>query len=1126
MTAEKIDILVYNELQPRRAEAQFERVVKFLENGDFFSAEVKKMNPSSYFRARLNDADRLLFAIMKYQGKRVILLLEIIYNHEYEKSRFLQGAAIDESKIAPLHSPEEIADDELKPLIYCNPDLPVFHFLDRCLSFDAAQYQLLNTPLPVIIVGSAGSGKTVLSLEKMKSLSGNILYATRSAYLANHAQRVYFAYSYDNTHQNVRFMSLNDVLANIRTPEGSELTFSEFSDWLRRNRIPGRHIDTHQLFEEISGVLTGNNVEVRHLSLEEYLALGVKQSIFPESEREIIYGLFSRLLVWMKENNRYLGNILCYDYLPLATAEYDYLFVDEVQDLTCVQLLLLLKQLRNPFNFLLSGDSNQIVHPNFFSWSAVKTLFYKGAAEVSAPEINILHANYRNSQSVTELANRILRWKVARFGSVDRESNFLVACTSALEGKTALLKDSPATRQQLNEQTAESIHYAVLVMRDEDKAAARQLFKTPLVFSVQEAKGLEYRNIIIYNFVSSSLHEFDEITGELQYEDLPEGELPYARGRDKSDHSLETYKFYVNSLYVAVTRAVENIYWLENRADHKTFSILGLKTAGQDVRLAKDRSSLDEWRQEAERLKEHGKQEQAEAIQRSLLQLQPVPWKVLARQDMPELLRNALDYQKFSRKDKQLLLNCAVAEDFDLLIGRLVDSGYVTAQKKQKALLSYQSNYLTLYNPANRKKLMSSLTLHGVDFRDPLNRTSLMLACGSGDAALITELLAQEADIELQDNYGRQAFDYLCRYIYRNEHDAGKFTSVIKPLMPPHIAVRLNGRCSKIANQGMEFLILHFMLGSMPEIIAGKTLGAAGIAVDEIVEFLHKLPDFMVPEYRRSESYISSILAEQEPKLFIQVRDGRFLPNPALELQYGGNYLAWDSLVEFRFYGDYNRGSIIPALQVYLNNSWPLEQVERYWNALNTVRNYPVDMTREYIDELTEVLQLFEQDAQMAEFCRRMIALTDDLPPLPDTLEALLKLRGKGCTDRRPLFLNYNSLAEFPEFIRKRITKAEHTLLKEHLNPEEIDIQADESTVVSVLPEEPEKADDAPPKYFINSFIRKNDRLILMQSSVNELAEMKDPENWKIVQANSDKNLGVVRPSFPAKPNRKMRRKK
>ena len=55
-------------------------------------------------------------------------------------------------------------------------------------------------------------------------------------------------------------------------------------------------------------------------------------------------------------------------------------------------------------------------------------------------------------------------------------------------GSIELLKNTPTVKTKLNSNTAVSTKYAVVVMRDEDKSEASKFFKTPLIFSVQEAK--------------------------------------------------------------------------------------------------------------------------------------------------------------------------------------------------------------------------------------------------------------------------------------------------------------------------------------------------------------------------------------------------------------------------------------------------------------------------------------------------------------------------------------------------------------------------------------------------------------------------------------------------------------
>jgi hypothetical protein len=113
--------------------------------------------------------------------------------------------------------------------------------------------------------------------------------------------------------------------------------------------------------------------------------------------------------------------------------------------------------------------------------------------------LRILHNNYRNAVNVTEVANRLLKLKHARFGSVDRESNYLVRSNAETSGTVLLLADTAPITRELNQKTRQSTRFAVAVMHPEHKPAARAHFQTPLIFSIQEAKGLEYDNIILYN---------------------------------------------------------------------------------------------------------------------------------------------------------------------------------------------------------------------------------------------------------------------------------------------------------------------------------------------------------------------------------------------------------------------------------------------------------------------------------------------------------------------------------------------------------------------------------------------------------------------------------------------------
>ena len=152
--------------------------------------------------------------------------------------------------------------------------------------------------------------------------------------------------------------------------------------------------------------------------------------------------------------------------------------------------------------------------------------------------MRVLTANFRNGLETTRVANQLLKIKQRRFGSIDRESNFLVQAVGGEAGQVALMPDKDTAKRELDRKIRQSTQFAVLVMRDEDKAEARRHFATPLLFSIHEAKGLEYENIVLYRFISDHRAEFSEIVEGVVSADLLVETLDYRRARDKSDKSL------------------------------------------------------------------------------------------------------------------------------------------------------------------------------------------------------------------------------------------------------------------------------------------------------------------------------------------------------------------------------------------------------------------------------------------------------------------------------------------------------------------------------------------------------------------------------------------------------------
>ena len=927
-------VLTYQGLGPHRLQKAMGRVRSAITDGDFRAAGIKKLAPTPYWRAKLDDKTRLLMQFVRHGGETVCLFLEIIDNHAYDKSRFLRGAPVDPDKIE--QTPDVTAADVLVPdvatpgahparLTWLHPTRDQFVLLDKPIMFDDVQEAVRLRPVPVVVLGPAGSGKTAVTLTKLREASGRVLYVTQSAYLAQSARGLYGAHDYENERQEVEFLSYREFLETIRVPIGTEVRFADFEPWFHRHRAALRGdvhgADAFALFEEFRGVL-GARPDAP-LSLDDYQALGVRRSLFPVgAARAAIHALFGRYVTWLNQSGHYDLNLVAHAWRQLAEPAYDFVVIDEVQDFTNAQLALILATLKNPKHFLLCGDAHQIVHPNFFSWAAVRALFWQDAAgeDVGSGQIAVLRANFRNTQSVTDIANRLLRIKQARFGSIDRESSFLVECASGEAGSVQLLAGKDSILRDLDARSRASVHHAVIVLRDEDKLAARERFRTPLIFSVHEVKGLEYPHVILFNLISGARADYAEICHDVSPADLTSEDLEYRRARDKSDKSLEIYKFYVNALYVAMTRAVETLVLAESDMHHPLLSLLNLKEDAGGLSGATQTSTRQEWALEARKLELQGKQEQARSIRETFLTFKPTPWQPWSETAIRALEPRALNAKDPSAKLKRALMDYALwhsqpkfIEDlaqrtnFDAAVaisprgfvdihadhlsyfdGRDRDSPVARAMKLQTGRL------LRPYSERAFKPVLAECDLYGVDHRVPCGATPLMMAARAGNLALAEALVQRGADLAATDDYGHTAWMVaLCRAVAEPEFAELGLGPLFDLLAPAALDVQTAGRLVKLERHQAEYWLLSLMLASLK--IQGSTMVDRdhsgyryfrGFFADGLMATLELLPDRLWRAARRKRSYLNSVLARAEVgsgylparKLWERWNNGYYMP--------------------------------------------------------------------------------------------------------------------------------------------------------------------------------------------------------------------------------------------------------
>ncbi len=880
--------LTYARLEvPKRLAGSFEKVRAAVERDDFFTPDVKKLTGRPFFRAKLDYDSRLLLQFVQHGGRRACLALELIEQHAYDRSRFLRGARVDESQLPARPVEAREVEEGALPVRYLHPGRTEFHVLDQPISFDDHQAKLFALPPPVVLVGCAGSGKTAVTLTKLRELRGDVLYVTQSAYLAESAASLYFAHGYENEAQNVDFLSYRALLEGVEVPPGRPVTLRDFRAFFKRHEASLRFTSAHQLFEELRGVLSASPDGV--LSEEAYLALGVRQSIYPPAQRAQVHAFFGKYRAWLDAEKLYDSNLVAHAYQARAERKYDAVVVDEVQDLTNAELALVLAMLKVPEAFVLCGDANQIVHPNFFSWSKVKSLFYSHeAAAVSAP-IHVLEMNYRSSRAVCDVANRLLKLKNARFGSIDRESTALVRAASGHEGRVVGLPKKDGVLQELNRRTRGSAKVAVIVLSEEQKVEARRRFATPLVFSIHEAKGLEYEAVILYDLVSSERAHFRDIADGVVAADLDREELTYARARDKEDKSLEVYKFFVNALYVALTRAVETVYVVESDTGHPLLGLLRL-TWSEDLSLVQNKaSSLEEWQKEARKLELQGKQEQADAIRKDILRVAPVPWPVLDRAGLRQAYERSFAPGSVFGKAKQHLFEFAAFHGLSPICTALPGVGYRAPRTQAETAKFARERSMGAYLAGDLAKVMADVDRYGLEHRSMMGLTPLMMAADAGNLALMEALVERGARLDEVDSLGRMPIHFAVRRAFADATFArDTLGASYEVLCPTAIEIEVDRRRERLSRSQGEFVVLLLLVSRFHELyfqVPRRRSGFMAKMIDE--EALAAFPRSVVPEERRRREYLNAVLARGEVhstyrparKLWRRERMGHYVPS-------------------------------------------------------------------------------------------------------------------------------------------------------------------------------------------------------------------------------------------------------
>ncbi|XP_058009792.1 uncharacterized protein LOC110664185 isoform X3 [Hevea brasiliensis] len=377
-----------------------------------------------------------------------------------------------------------------------------------------------------------------------------------------------------------------------------EVNYDKFCSiyWPHFNTHITKMLDSSIAFTEIMshikcGLQSGEFSDGR-LARKDYVTLSeVRLSTLSREKREMIYDIYED---YEKMKIAYgdfdMADFVIDLHLRLKNVKYegdimDFVYIDEVQDLTMRQIALFKYICRNVSEgFVFSGDTAQTIARGIdFRFEEIRNLFYNEFLLGSSSEgydgrkekgriskIFHLSQNFRTHAGILKLAQSV----------IDLLYRFFPSFVDILSPETSLIfGEAPIWLEARNDENAIVNIFGkngngqtnfvgfgaeqVILVRDDSarKEVYNYVGKQALVLTIMECKGLEFQDVLLYNFFGSSPLKNK---WRVIYEYMKEQNL-----LDESFPTFNPAKHIVlcselKQLYVAITRTRQRLWICEN----------------------------------------------------------------------------------------------------------------------------------------------------------------------------------------------------------------------------------------------------------------------------------------------------------------------------------------------------------------------------------------------------------------------------------------------------------------------------------------------------------------------------------------------------------------------------------
>lgn len=440
-----------------------------------------------------------------------------------------------------------------------------------------SQLKQASQSLPSVLTGSAGTGKTLMSIAQYVDLldkNESILYLTYEPGLLSSVDKMLHSYGIKSpstyTYLNLASYVLGDEVASKY--KGFDYFRRYFFDYVSSSKSLKKDFSVFKDEKEdiclacycfFNGIMEGSRTLSSFndsiLSEDEFLRLTKKEEAFDVDIRKDFY------LIGKSYHNHLLANSFYSDgLLAKAILEkkdkpiFDNLIIDEYQDLTELMFISSLSLLKknHPLSLYMFGDDNQTIQPTLFSFASCESILKEQISHSLKLNKIFLPSSYRSGPVLIDYINSFNAKKKECIGrqkeEIDKKESSLRddendLFVSYIDDKNIFID---LIKRSLSSPSLAYI-FPSLFEKEQFIEACSKLnidkeISSNMAFVIEEAKGMEWDSVVLVRFFSSSKNSFDSM-------------LLKKKGKHSSFHRM-----LFNRFYVALTRAKNKIVIYEN----------------------------------------------------------------------------------------------------------------------------------------------------------------------------------------------------------------------------------------------------------------------------------------------------------------------------------------------------------------------------------------------------------------------------------------------------------------------------------------------------------------------------------------------------------------------------------